>query len=50
MWEKMKLQPKYSKVLFALLEMTLNDDFFKGRIYMNLSKNPPSDEFNKVLE
>jgi hypothetical protein len=50
MWKKIKLQHKYSKVLFALLEMTLNDDFFKGRIHMNPSKDPPFDEFNKVLE
>jgi hypothetical protein len=50
MWNKMKLQHKYSKVLFALLKMTLNNDFFKGRIHMNPSNDPPSDEFNKVLE
>ncbi len=46
----MKLQHKYSKVLFVLLKKTLNDDFFKGKIYMNLSKDPPFDEFNEVLE
>ncbi len=50
MWKKVKLQHKYSKVLFALLEMMLRDDFFKGKICMNLSKDPPFDEFNKVLE
>jgi hypothetical protein len=50
MWKKMKLQHKYSKVLFVLLEMTLNDDFFKGRIHMNSFKDPPSNEFNKVLK
>jgi len=37
-------------VLFALLERTLIDDFFKGKIYMNLYKDTPFDEFNKVLE
>jgi hypothetical protein len=31
MWKKMKLQHKYSKVLFVLLERMLNDNFFKGR-------------------
>ncbi len=50
MWKKMKLQHKYSKVLFALLKMTINDDFFKGKIHMNLPKDPPFDEFNKVFE
>ncbi len=50
MWKKMKLQHKYNKVLFALLEKTLNDDFFKGKICMNLSKDPPSNEFNEVLK
>jgi hypothetical protein len=40
----------YSKVLFALLEMTLNNDFFMGRIHMNPCSDPSSDEFNKVLE
>jgi hypothetical protein len=49
MWKKMKLQHKYSKVLFALLKVTLNNDFFK-RIHMNPSNDPPFDEFNKVLE
>jgi hypothetical protein len=28
----------------------LNDDFFKGKICMNPSKDPPSNEFNKVFE
>jgi len=28
----------------------LNNDFFKGNIHMNLSKDPPSDEFNEVFE
>ncbi len=37
-------------MLFALLEKTLIDDFFKGKIRMNPSKDPPSNEFNKVLE
>jgi hypothetical protein len=46
----MKLQHKHNKVLFAPLERTLNDDFFKGKIGMNLCKDLPSDEFNKVLE
>jgi hypothetical protein len=32
-------------VLFAILERTLNDDFFKEKIHMNPSKDPPSDEF-----
>ncbi len=50
MWKKMKLQHKYSKVLFALLERTLSNDFFKEKIHMNMSKDPPFDEFNKVLE
>jgi hypothetical protein len=50
MWKKMKLQHKYNKVLFVLLERTLSDDFFKGKIHMNLSKDPPSNEFNEVLE
>ncbi len=49
MWKKMK-QHKYNKVLFVLLERTLIDDFFKGNIYMNLSKDPPFDKFNKVSE
>jgi hypothetical protein len=40
----------YNKVLFMLLEKTLNNDFFKGKICMNSSKDPPSNEFNKVLE
>jgi hypothetical protein len=48
--EKMKLQHKYIKVLFALLERTISDDFFKGRIHMNLSKDPPFDEFVEVSE
>ncbi len=50
MWKKMKLQHKHNKVLFALLAKTLSDDFFKEKICMNLSKDPPSNEFNKVLE
>ncbi len=33
-----------------LLEKMLNDDFFKGKIRKNLSKDPPSNEFNEVLE
>jgi hypothetical protein len=48
--EKIKLQHKYSKVLFALLERTFTNDFFKGNIHMNPFKDPPFDEFNKVLE
>jgi hypothetical protein len=47
MWKKMKLKHKYNKILFALLEKTLNNDFFKANIHMNLSKDPPFDEFNK---
>ncbi len=43
----MKLQHN-SKVLFALLERMISDDFFKGKICMNSSKDPPFDEFNKV--
>jgi hypothetical protein len=39
MWKKMKLQHNYNKVLFVLLERTLNDDFFKGKIHMNPSKD-----------
>ncbi len=50
MWKKIKLQHKYNKVLFVLLERTLTDDFFKGKIHMNMSKDPLSDEFNEVLE
>ncbi len=50
MWKKKKLQHKYNKVLFALLERMLNNDFFKGKIRMNPSKDPPSVEFNKVLK
>jgi hypothetical protein len=50
MWKKMKLQHKYNKLLFVLLEKTLNNDFFKGKIYMNLFEDLPSNEFNKVLE
>jgi hypothetical protein len=50
MWKKMKLQHKYNKVLFALLEKTLRDDFFKGKIHMIFSKDLPFDEFNEVLE
>jgi hypothetical protein len=47
---KKKLQRKYNKVLFALLEKTFSDDFFKGKIHINPSKDPPSDEFNKDFE
>jgi hypothetical protein len=50
MWKKRKLQHKYNKLLFVLLEKTLNNDFFKGKIYMNLFEDLPSNEFNKVLE
>jgi hypothetical protein len=49
MSKKMKLQHN-SKVLFALLERTISDDFFKGKICMNSSKDPPFDVFNKVFE
>ncbi len=45
-----KLRHRYNKMLFVLLERTLIDDFFKGKIRMNLSKDPPSYEFNKVVE
>jgi hypothetical protein len=48
--KNIKLQYKYNKVLFALLERMLNDDFFKGNIHMNSSKDPPFDEFNEVLK
>ncbi len=48
--KKVKLQHKYNKVLFTLLKKMLNNDFFKGKIHMNLSKDPPSDEFNEVFE
>jgi hypothetical protein len=34
----------------VLLEKTLNDDFFKGKIYMNQFKDPPFEEFNEILE
>jgi hypothetical protein len=47
---KNKLQHKYSKVLFVLLEKTFSDDFFKGKISINPSKDPPSNEFNEVFE
>jgi len=50
MWKKVKLQHKYSKVLFAVLERALNDDFSKGKIHMNPSKDPSFDEFNKVFK
>jgi hypothetical protein len=30
--------------------MTLNNDFFKGKIRMNLSMDPPSNEFNKLIK
>jgi len=33
-----------------MLERTLNNDFFKGKIRMNPSKDPPFDEFNEVLK
>ncbi len=33
-----------------LLERTLNDDFFKRKIHMNPSKDPPFDEFDKVFK
>ncbi len=46
----MKLQHKYNKMLFALLEKILSNDFFKGKIRMNLSKDPPSNEFNEVFK
>ncbi len=50
MWKKIKLQHNYSKVLFVLLERTIIDDFFKGRICMNSSKDSPLDEFNELFE
>jgi hypothetical protein len=50
MWKNVKLQHKYNKVLFVLLERTLTDDFFKGKIHMNSSKNTPFNEFNEVLK
>jgi hypothetical protein len=50
MWEKVKLQHKYCKVLFALLERTLTNDLIKGKICMNPSKDHPFDEFNEVFE
>jgi hypothetical protein len=34
----------------VLLEKTISDGFFKGKIYMNMSKDPPFDEFNEVSE
>jgi hypothetical protein len=46
----MKLQHKYNKVLFVLLERTLNNDFFKGKICMNPFKDPPFEEFNEIIE
>ncbi len=49
-WKKMKLQHKYNKVLFVLLERTLNNDFFKGKICMNPFKDPPFEEFNEIIE
>jgi hypothetical protein len=45
----MKLQHNYNKVLFALLERMLIDDF-KGKICMNPWNDPPFDEFNKVFK
>jgi hypothetical protein len=30
------------------MERKLSDDFFKGKIHMNLSKDLPSNEFNKI--
>jgi hypothetical protein len=50
MWKKMKLQHKYDKVLFVLLERTLSDNFSKGKIHMNSSKDPPFDEFIEVFK
>jgi hypothetical protein len=50
MWKNMKLQHKYNKVLFALLERMLSNDFFKGKIRMNPFKDPHSDEFNEIFE
>jgi hypothetical protein len=49
-WEKIKLEHKYNKVLFMLLERTLNNDFFKGKIRMNPSKDLSSNDFNEVFE
>jgi hypothetical protein len=49
-WEKIKLQHKYNKVLFALPKRTLIDDSFKWKICMNPLKDPPSNEVNKVIE
>jgi hypothetical protein len=49
MWKKMNLPHKYSKV-FVMLERMLSNDFFKGKIRMNTSKDPPFDEFNEVFE
>jgi hypothetical protein len=37
-------------MLFVLLERTINNDSFKGKICINLSKDPPSNEFNGVLK
>ncbi len=37
-------------MLFASLKTTLSDDLFNGKIHMNLSKDPPSNEFNEVFE
>jgi hypothetical protein len=36
MWKKVKLQHKYNKVWFAILDKTLIDDFFKQKTHMNL--------------
>jgi hypothetical protein len=49
-WEKIKVEHKYNKVLFMLLERTLNNDFFKGKIRMNPSKDLSSNDFNEVFE
>jgi hypothetical protein len=45
----MKLQHKYNKVLFVLLKRTLNDDFFKGKIHMNPSKDLLSKNLTRFL-
>lgn len=41
MWKIFKLQHKYNKLLFVLLERIITNDFFKGK-----SRN----EFNEVIE
>jgi hypothetical protein len=50
MWKIFKLQHKYNKLLFVLLKRIVTNDFFKGKICMNPSKDPPSNEFNEVFE